>query len=930
MMSVWDMLGKTIIGPLELLLDVIYTFSYRLTHKPGMAIVVLSLTVNLLILPLYLRADKIQEEDKDQMIRMKPGIDRIKKAFRGDEQYLILQTYYRQNHYKPYYALKSLLPLLLQVPFFMAAYNYLSNLDLLDAATFGPIRDLGAADALLKMGSLAINVLPVTMTVINLLSGLVYSKGMPLKSKVQMLVIALVFLILLYDSPSGLVLYWTLNNVFSLAKNLFLKLKNHKIILKGCCSAAGIVLPVYFFFFRPVNDSVRIVLLIAAAVLLQLPLLIVVLRQKKVLKESFRGISYTKTTKIIFWAACVFLALLTGCLIPSEVLKSSPGEFIDVMNYRNPLWYILHSFLLAAGSFLLWSPVFYNLSPEKWKGTFSLVFAVLALTAAINFSVFGGDYGDMSSLLVYDNPLSVKTGPILIGSLIIPMITLILLLIIRKKPGMLMAICIAGCIAVGANSVMNAANIQAKAEEIRVISESAAEEMPSFRLSRKGKNVVVIMMDRAISGFVPYIMNEKPELLEKYDGFTYYPNTISFGAHTNVGSPPLFGGYEYTPDMMSVRADEKLVDKNNEALSVMPVMFDEAGYDVTVFDPPIANYNWASDVSIYDEYPGVNGYLALGKIRDEELEEELSEITETIRKRNLFCYSIFRAAPPVFQKILYNEGEFFTSIVKKSGLNNTEFVDSYSLLKNLPAITEIVDESENGCFVMMENNVTHGGEILQEPDYVLKPSVDNREYEKEYGIRTTADGQSLNIGAASVMIQEHYHGNMSGLLLVGDWLDYLRENGAYDNTKIIIVADHGYHLGLFGFDLSQNYSELPKNWGRYETFWTDTMCYNPLLMVKDYNATGFRTDDTFMTNADTLSIAAEGAIENPINPFTDKPITMEAKQADEMHIVMSDWHTELNNGNVYMVPMHITLRNHDIFNEGNWTIENAVPRKTEE
>lgn len=42
--------------------------------------------------------------------------------------------------------------------------------------------------------------------------------------------------------------------------------------------------------------------------------------------------------------------------------------------------------------------------------------------------------------------------------------------------------------------------------------------------------------------FVPYIMQERPELQQQFAGFTYYDNTISFGASTNFGAPALFGG----------------------------------------------------------------------------------------------------------------------------------------------------------------------------------------------------------------------------------------------------------------------------------------------------------------------------------------------------------------------------------------------------
>lgn len=47
---------------------------------------------------------------------------------------------------------------------------------------------------------------------------------------------------------------------------------------------------------------------------------------------------------------------------------------------------------------------------------------------------------------------------------------------------------------------------------------------------------------KSLGEFVPYIMQERPELQQQFAGFTYYDNTISFGASTNFGAPALFGG----------------------------------------------------------------------------------------------------------------------------------------------------------------------------------------------------------------------------------------------------------------------------------------------------------------------------------------------------------------------------------------------------
>ena len=126
----------------------------------------------------------------------------------------------------------------------------MSSLQLLEGKSFGPIQDLGAPDALIQIAGVSINLLPVLMTLINIISAAIYMKGFPLKSKIQMYGMALIFLILLYGSPSGLVLYWTMNNVFSLVKNVFYKLKNPAKTLYLCaaaCCAAGSVFILFIY-----------------------------------------------------------------------------------------------------------------------------------------------------------------------------------------------------------------------------------------------------------------------------------------------------------------------------------------------------------------------------------------------------------------------------------------------------------------------------------------------------------------------------------------------------------------------------------------------------------------------------------------------------------------------------------------------------------
>ena len=152
-------------------------------------------------------------------------------------------------------------------------------------------------------------------------------------------------------------------------------------------------------------------------------------------------------------------------------------------------------------------------------------------------------------------------------------------------------------------------------------------------------------------------------------------------------------------------------------------------------------------------------------------------------------------------------------------------------------------------------------------------------------------------------------------------LDELRKQGIWDNTRIILVSDHSYSLNLLGFDLADRYPEASESsWINGEP-WTITSAYEPLLMVKDFNATGFSTDTAFMTNADTPVLAFGGTVDHPVNPFTGNPIVSDPKYAGELHLMETDWHFVNNDGFTFSDPRFITFRNQDITNPDNWCIE---------
>ena len=59
----FDAFWKIAIAPLELVFEVIFTLAFKLTHSEGIAILILSLVVSTLVLPLYKRAEKLEDEE---------------------------------------------------------------------------------------------------------------------------------------------------------------------------------------------------------------------------------------------------------------------------------------------------------------------------------------------------------------------------------------------------------------------------------------------------------------------------------------------------------------------------------------------------------------------------------------------------------------------------------------------------------------------------------------------------------------------------------------------------------------------------------------------------------------------------------------------------------------------------------------------------
>lgn len=916
-MSVGSIIYTILISPLQIFFEFIFTFAEKFTNNPGYSIIVLSLAMNFLVLPLYKRADAMQAEERDTEAKLHDGLAHIKKVFSGDEKMMIQQEYYRQNHYRPANAFKGSISLFLEIPFFIAAYQFLSHLQALQGVSFGPITDLGTPDGLLLIGGLTINLLPIIMTAVNLVSCVIYTKGFPLKTKIQLYAMAIFFLFFLYSSPAGLLFYWTLNNVFSLLKNVFYKLKNPKKVLAIMSSIVGMLLVAFTWIFSSYSMRYKLVLSVIG-VLLQIPLFVQVFKKKG---TSLKAKETMQPSVKMFILSAILLSVILGTLIPSSVISSSPEEFINLYDYRNPLWYIVSAFSLSFGTCLIWFGVFYWLADTKGKVLFEKIMWVLCGASIMNYMFFGTNFGTLSSSLKYNAGFEVTTTETLANFALIVMLCIVMAVTFDRYRKFSAGALATGIIAISCMSASNIFKINSAISPLKETAQNISENTPQFNLSKTGKNVIVFMLDRSMGTYVPYLFNEKPELTEKFAGFTYYSNTMSFGGHTNFGSPALFGGYEYTPEEMNKRSDEYLVTKHDEALRVLPVLFDENGYDVTVCDAPWTFYKWIFDPSVYEDHPNIKGYNTVGKFSSD---STITKVNFENNCRNFFCYSLMKASPISLQKIIYNDGNYFkpvrkqvtvTDDLKDSDMIVTEmdqtFMDNYNVLTNLPKMTKVTDNSQN-TFLMMDNDTTHSDTILKEPEYIPANNINNNEYDAEHMDRFTVNGRTMHMDT-SALDYSSYEINMAALIQMGNWFDYLRENDVYDNTRIILVADHGNPQGQFDELMLHNSDESVE----------DLEAYFPLLMVKDFNSQEFSTSDEFMTNGDVPTIATQDVIKDPTNPFTGNKITSDAKNNQKQYVISSqNWSIDVNNGKQFMPADWYSVHD-NIWDLQNWKRESV-------
>jgi YidC/Oxa1 family membrane protein insertase len=200
----------------------------------GLAVMVLSVCVGVLMRPLSKIADRLQDQVHEIDARLAPTLTDIKKNYKGAVQSEKILAMYKEEKVHPLYSLKSLMGVFVVIPVFIGAFDMLAENIHLSGEAFLWIADLSHPDAFwvlpfqLPFFGGYLNLLPFVMTGFSFVASKMHSHpamdvAQQRKHSRNLVLMSLGFLILFYTFPAGMVLYWTTNNLISVVKTLWKK-----------------------------------------------------------------------------------------------------------------------------------------------------------------------------------------------------------------------------------------------------------------------------------------------------------------------------------------------------------------------------------------------------------------------------------------------------------------------------------------------------------------------------------------------------------------------------------------------------------------------------------------------------------------------------------------------------------------------------------
>ncbi len=214
---------------------------HTLTGNYGWAIILLTIIVRIPFIPLINKSQKSMKK----MQEIQPRMAEVKEKYKKDPQRMQkeMMELYKTHKVNP---LGGCMPMLLQIPVFFALYKILLiAIELRSAPFISWIKDLSAPDTLFGhipsavplIGGFAIGPLPLLMGITMLIQQKMTPTSMDPAQNKMMMFMPVIFTFMFLNFASGLVLYWLMNNVFSISQQFYV---NQKLAKEAASSIKNI------------------------------------------------------------------------------------------------------------------------------------------------------------------------------------------------------------------------------------------------------------------------------------------------------------------------------------------------------------------------------------------------------------------------------------------------------------------------------------------------------------------------------------------------------------------------------------------------------------------------------------------------------------------------------------------------------------------
>jgi len=228
---------RFLFGWLESILKYLMQLIYRFVPNYGIAIIILTIIVKALLFPLTHKS----YESTSRMQTLNPKIQELREKYKDNPQKMnqAMADLYKKEGVNP---LGGCLPLGLQFPFFIAMFGVFNNHFDLRGATFIPgwITDLSAPESIWNFGSFTLpllnwndlRLLPILFVGSQLLSSKFMQNPAAGTSNSQMKMMQygmpIMFFFILYNMPSGLLVYWIFSNVLTVGQQYYINQKRKR------------------------------------------------------------------------------------------------------------------------------------------------------------------------------------------------------------------------------------------------------------------------------------------------------------------------------------------------------------------------------------------------------------------------------------------------------------------------------------------------------------------------------------------------------------------------------------------------------------------------------------------------------------------------------------------------------------------------------